>query len=167
MCLYTVLLMPSKVHQNILWTSYIGTSSCLYKVLLFMFFTMITYHLICLFVNEINLRLNLRCVRAWVLDKVCLKSVHFYWCAYIYAIFQKQPYKFWCTQTVNQLLFAMTVFRNLPEINWLPVTNFYDQDEDYLEKNVPKTFKYWSSARNICDDEALIANLWKIYCPRK
>lgn len=79
-----VLLMPSKVHQNILWTSYIGTSSCLYKVLLFLFFTIITHHLICLFVNEINLRLNFRCVRAWVLDKVCLKSVHFYWCACIY-----------------------------------------------------------------------------------
>lgn len=78
-----VLLMPSKVHQNILWTSYIGTSRCLYKVLLFLFFTIITHHLICLFVNEINLRLNFRCVRAWVLDKVCLKSVHFYWCAYI------------------------------------------------------------------------------------
>lgn len=73
---------------------------------------------------------------------------------------------FGCTQTVNQLLFAMTVFHNLPEINWLPaVTNFYDQDEDYLEKNVPKTFKNWFAARNIRDNEALV-NLEKISCPQ-
>lgn len=45
------------------------------------------------------------------------------------------------------------------------MNNFYDQDEDYLEKNVPKTIKNWLAARNIRDDEALV-NLEKISCPQ-
>lgn len=64
------------------------------------------------------------------------------------------------TGTVNQLLFTMTSFRILPGVIWFAVTNFHDQDVDYLEKNIPETFKDWLAPRNICNNEAL-ANVAK------
>lgn len=61
----------------------------------------------------------------------------------------------------NQLLFAITLIRDLPEINWFVATNFCDQNVDYLENDMPKTFVDWFMARNIHDDKAL-SNLVKI-----
>lgn len=40
------------------------------------------------------------------------------------------------------------------------MTNFHDQDVDYLEKNIPETFKDWLAPRNIRNNEAL-ANVAK------
>lgn len=39
--------------------------------------------------------------------------------------------------TLNLLLFAKNLFCNLSAgINWLAVTNFHDQDVDYIVKNI-------------------------------
>lgn len=38
--------------------------------------------------------------------------------------------------TLNLLLFAKKLFCNLSGINWLAVTNFHDQDVDYIVKNI-------------------------------
>lgn len=70
--------------------------------------------------------------------------------------------------TVNQLSFATTLFGNLPEINWFAATNFWDQalaTPVFLLQR-PVYGKYWSAARNICDNEAL-ANLAKILAHEK
>lgn len=49
----------------------------------------------------------------------------------------------------------VTLFCDLPEINWFAVTYFRDQDADYLKITREIT------ARKICDEEAL-ENLMKI-----
>lgn len=51
---------------------------------------------------------------------------------------------------VNQRLFA-NFFFDLPEINWITVTN----DVDNLCNNIPETFDCWFAACDIHDDEAL------------
>lgn len=38
--------------------------------------------------------------------------------------------------TLNLLLFAKNLFCSLSGINWLAVTNFHDQDVDYIVKNI-------------------------------
>lgn len=65
------------------------------------------------------------------------------------------------TCTVNQLLFATTLFHDLPEINRILTTNFCDKNEDCPKNTIPKTFEDWFAARNIRGDVAL-ANLAKI-----
>lgn len=40
-------------------------------------------------------------------------------------------------------------------------TIFREQDEDYMENNIPDAFKDWISARNFCEEGALV-NLIKI-----
>lgn len=49
----------------------------------------------------------------------------------------------------------MTSVGILPGVILFAVTNFHDQDLDYLEKNIPETFKDWLAPRNICNNEAL------------
>lgn len=39
--------------------------------------------------------------------------------------------------TVNQLLLATILFRDLSEINWFATTNFRDLDVDYLKDDMP------------------------------
>lgn len=66
------------------------------------------------------------------------------------------------TITVNQPLFTTTLFRNLPDMNWIAVTTFHNQ-----AISTPVFFllqlygRYWSAARNICSIEALV-NLIKM-----
>lgn len=57
--------------------------------------------------------------------------------------------------TVNQLLFVTTLFCDLREIIWFAVTNFCNQDVNYTENKIPKTFKYWLTERNIGNAKAL------------
>lgn len=57
--------------------------------------------------------------------------------------------------TVNQLLFAVTLFRKFPEVYWFAMTNFCYQDVDYLENNISETFEDRFAARNIRDNKAL------------
>lgn len=58
---------------------------------------------------------------------------------------------------VNQLLFVVTFFRNLPVMNWFTVTNF--TTDNFL--NILETLKDWFTARHIHNDEVLV-NLAKI-----
>lgn len=57
--------------------------------------------------------------------------------------------------TVNQLLFVTTLFCYLREIIWFAVTNFCNQDVNYTEKEIPKTFKDWLTERKIGNAKAL------------
>lgn len=50
---------------------------------------------------------------------------------------------FHATDTVNQLLFATTLFCDITKINWFMVTNLCNQDVDYLENNIPETLEDW------------------------
>lgn len=65
--------------------------------------------------------------------------------------------------TVNQLLLAMILFCDLPEMKYFEATNYRGQA--YLNLffllQLHVYDKYWSTMRNICDNEAL-ANLVKI-----
>lgn len=70
------------------------------------------------------------------------------------------------TCTVNQLLFAMTLFCDLPEMNWFGVTDFHEQDVYYFKNNKTEIFKDWFTAKNIRDDYEALANLAKISCTR-
>lgn len=63
--------------------------------------------------------------------------------------------------TINQLLFATTLFRYLLKKNWFAVINLSDLNVDYLKNIIPKTFKDSFVVRNIRDDEAF-TNLAKI-----
>lgn len=46
-------------------------------------------------------------------------------------------------------------------MNWFAATYFHDQDVDYPEKNIRKTFENWFNARKILEEKALM-NLSKI-----
>lgn len=63
---------------------------------------------------------------------------------------------------VNQLLFETTLFRDLPEI-WTGFRQliFATKPNPHLFFLIQLYGKYWSMARNICDNEAL-ANFTKI-----
>lgn len=65
--------------------------------------------------------------------------------------------------TVNQLLFATTLFRDLIEINWFTMTYFCDQALFTLEMSLHLNSKDWFAARIICDNETL-ANLTNTSC---
>lgn len=67
--------------------------------------------------------------------------------------------------TINQLLFATSLFCDLSEIKWFAATNFRNQDVDYLETYIPDAGDDWFVARNICDDKVLM-NLAKISSTR-
>lgn len=62
---------------------------------------------------------------------------------------------------VNQLLFVTSLFHSLLDMNWFAATYFHDQDVDYPEKNIRKTFENWFNARKILEEKALM-NLSKI-----
>lgn len=63
---------------------------------------------------------------------------------------------------VNHLLFATTIFRDLPEMKWFAVTNFCDQAlYTHCFFLLQLHGKCWFAVRNIHDNEAL-ANLLKI-----
>lgn len=68
----------------------------------------------------------------------------------------------WClgirnTDTVNQLLFVINLFRNLPETNWFTMTSFCNQE--FMEYIIPKSFEDFLP-RNFCGE--ILANLTKI-----
>lgn len=46
------------------------------------------------------------------------------------------------------------------------VTNLHDQDVDYLDNHISKTFEDWFSVRNICNDEVLVYRV-KIFAHEK
>lgn len=54
--------------------------------------------------------------------------------------------------TVNQFLFTIFLFCNLQEINWFTMTYFCNQDESYLENNMPlicsEIYSWWWSSHN-------------------
>lgn len=64
--------------------------------------------------------------------------------------------------TVNQLLFATAIFRQLPEMNWFAATNFRNQTLSTPKLLLQLPGKYWSVARIIRDNEAL-ANIDKSF----
>lgn len=60
-----------------------------------------------------------------------------------------------------------TLFYYLPVRDKLVyVTNLHDQDVDYLDNHISKTFEDWFSVRNICNDEVLV-NRVKIFAHEK
>lgn len=68
----------------------------------------------------------------------------------------------WClgirnTDTVNQILFVINLFRNLPETNWFTMTSFCNQE--FMEYIIPKSFEDFLP-RNFCAE--ILANLTKI-----
>lgn len=68
--------------------------------------------------------------------------------------------------TVNQTLFAMILFYYLLGINWFMVTNFPDQNVDYLDNHKSDIVENWFLVRNICDNEVLV-NRVKIFAHEK
>lgn len=54
-----------------------------------------------------------------------------------------------------------SLFHSLLDMNWFTATYFHDQDVDYREKNIRKTFENWFNARKILEEKALM-NLSKI-----
>lgn len=68
--------------------------------------------------------------------------------------------------TVNQTLFAMILFYYLLGINWFMVTNFPDQNVDYLDNHKSDIAENWFLVRNICDNEVLV-NRVKIFAHEK
>lgn len=66
--------------------------------------------------------------------------------------------------TVNQLLFAKNLFRNVSEMKWFATANFHEQviSPHIFKLQLHVYGKYWSVAKNIRDSEA-IAKLAKIF----
>lgn len=46
-------------------------------------------------------------------------------------------------------------------MNWFAATYFHDQDVDYPEKNIRKTFENWFNGKKILEEKALM-NLSKM-----
>lgn len=63
----------------------------------------------------------------------------------------------WYTGTVNQLLFALSLFCDVLDINWFPATYFCDQNVRYLENKMLKTFEDWFSVLNIPDQLTILS----------
>lgn len=96
-------------------------------------------------------------MRLLVVKNQCLETVNWSFWSVNFPVTLLFHYH---VNTVNLLLFAMSLFRDLLWINWFVMTMLVNPP--YSD---PTNDKDWFVSRNICDEEAL-ANHMKISCKR-